>query len=405
MSFQTALSGLNAATTDLDVISNNIANVSTTGFKQSRAEFADLIPASPYSLSNTLSGSGVKVSSVAQQFSQGNIEATGNVLDLAISGQGFFILNENGSQVYSRAGNFSIDRDGYVVNPARQRLQAFAPNSNGGFNTGSLGDLQLQVGENPPVATQNITISSNLPAAAPQPAASPFDPSVPTSYNHTTSLTVYDSLGVPHVASLYFAKTAIPNEWASYTTLDGNTVGGAQTLAYSNSGTLISPASGQLTLPAWTPPSGAAPVTVTLNLASWTQYGSSFSVNTLRQDGNTTGSLVGIAISDEGAVFANFSNGQSEALGQVALANFPNTQGLQKLGDNAWSESYDSGQPLIGQAGTSAFGLVQASALESSNVNQTEQLVEMITAQRNFQANAQMITTHDQITQTVLNIR
>lgn len=405
MSFQTALSGLNAATTDLDVISNNVANVNTTGFKQSRAEFADLVNASPYSLSSTMAGAGVKTSGITQQFSQGNIDATTNVLDMAISGQGFFILNKDGAEVYSRAGNFSIDRDGYVVNPAQQRLQVFAPNSAGGFDAGRMIDMQLNITESAPVATQNITILSNLPADAAVPATTPFDATDSTSYNHTASLTVYDSLGVPHVATMYYVKTATANQWQAYTTVDGNAVGGAQTLQYSTAGALTTPAGGQITLPAWTPPTGAAPLNLTVDLASSTQYGANFSVNTLRQDGNTTGRLTGLSVDAEGAIYANFSNGRSEALGQVALANFSNTQGLQKMGDNAWGETYASGQPLIGQAATSAFGLIQASALEGSNVNQTEQLVDMITAQRNFQANAQMITTQDQIIQTILNIR
>jgi len=405
MSFQNALGGINAATTDLDVISNNVANVNTTGFKKGRAEFADLVTASPYSMSNTVAGSGVKVSAIAQQFSQGSINTTSNSLDLAISGQGFFVLNKNGEQVYSRAGNFSVDSNSYVVNPAGQRLQVFPPNSASGFNTGSMNDLQLQVGNNPPAATQTITVVSNLPATATQPAVTPFDPTNANTYNNNTSLTVYDSLGVSHVATMYFVKTATPNQWDMYSYMDGNAVGGAQSLQYSSSGALTVPASGQIALPAWTPPNGSAPLAATLNLASSTQYSNSFSVNALRQDGNATGSLIGIDVSTLGVVSANFSNGKSQALGQVVMANFTDSQGLKKVGDNAWAQTYDSGQPLIGQPGSSSFGQVQSDALESSNVNQTEELVSMIAAQRNFQANAQVITTQDQVTQTILNIR
>lgn len=405
MTFRTALSGMNAASTDLNVISNNIANANTNGFKRSRAEFADVFPVSPYGLSSIQVGAGTRVSTVAQQFAQGNLEFTDNNLDIAISGQGFFVLSDRGSTVYSRAGNFGVDRNGFVVNPANQRLQVFPPNAAGSFDTGRRVDLRLEVGENAPSPTANVVIGNNLPANAAPPTTAAFDPADATSYNHTTSLTVYDSLGVAHVATLYYVKTANPNEWEVRSYINGDAVGGPTTLQYSDAGALLSPATGQVALPGWTPPTGAADIALTLDLAQSTQYGERFAVSELRQDGYTTGRLVGIEISAEGVAFARFTNGQSTALGQVAMANFSNPQGLQKMGDNAWAETFESGQPLVGQAGTSAFGLLQSGALEASNVDLTEQLVSMITAQRNFQANAQMITTQDQVTQTVLNIR
>lgn len=405
MSFRTALSGLNAASADLNVVSHNIANVNTAGFKKSRAEFADVFSVSPYGLSQVQVGSGVKVATVAQQFSQGNIEFTDNSLDVAISGQGFFTLSDAGSLVYSRAGNFSRDREGYVVNPAGHRLQVFPPGPGGTFDTGRLADLQLSANENPPVATTTMTLATTLPANAAQPATTPFDATDPTSYNHTTSMTIYDSLGVAHVASVYYVKTANPNEWQVYTQIDGTAVGGAQTLQYSDSGALVAPATGQLTLPTYTPTTGAAALDITMDLSGSTQYGERFVVSGLAQNGNTTGRLTGIEISPEGVVFARYTNGQSTPLGQLALTNFSNPQGLQKLGDNAWGETFESGQSIRGHAGSSAFGLVQSGALEASNVDLTEQLVNMITAQRNFQANAQMITTQDQVTQTIINIR
>lgn len=406
MTFRTALSGMNAASIDLNVISHNIANVNTSGFKKSRTEFADVFPVSPFGLSNIQTGAGVRVSSVAQQFAQGNLEFTDNNLDVAISGSGFFVLNDRGSTVYSRAGNFGVDRDGFVVNPAAQRLQVFPPNAAGSFDTGRRVDLRLEVGENPPNATSSVIVGNNLPANAPVPATAPFDSADPTSYNHTTSLTIYDSLGVAHVATLYYVKTANPNEWQVYTNINGDPVGGPDTLQYSDSGALVTPAPPTtIAVPPWTPPTGAAAITLDLDLSQSTQFGERFAVSELRQDGYSTGRLVGIEIAADGVVFARFTNGQSLGLGQVAMANFSNPQGLQKLGDNAWSETSTSGQALIGQAGTSAFGLLQSGALEASNVDLTEQLVSMITAQRNFQANAQMISTQDQVTQTVLNIR
>jgi flagellar hook protein FlgE len=405
MSFRISISGMSAASSDLDVTAHNIANVNTTGFKASRAEFADVFPVSTYGLAQNAIGAGVRLAAVAQQFSQGNIDFTGRVLDMAISGQGFFTLSDKGSLVYSRAGNFGTDRDGYVVNPSGQRLQVFPPNVGGGFNTGSLSDLRLPSGDSPPAATTRVTVETNLPAAASVPTVSPFNPNDPATYNHTTSLTIYDSLGASHTQSVYYVKTANPNEWKLYTYIDGTPVGGANTLQFSNAGVLTSPSPAQITLPAYLPTNGAAPLNITLDLGKSTQFGNAFSLQTLTQDGHTTGRITGIDISPEGVVSARYTNGVAQPLGQIALTNFANPQGLQSLGDNAWAETFNSGQPLRGAAGTSDFGLIQGGGLEASNVDLTEQLVNMITAQRNFQANAQMIQTQDQITQTVINIR
>jgi flagellar hook protein FlgE len=406
MSFRISLSGMNAAQADLNVTSNNIANSNTTGFKQSRAEFADVYPTSAYGLSKNTIGAGVRLQRVAQQFSQGIVENTGKALDLAINGKGFFTLSDGGSFVYSRAGNFGTDKDGYVVNPSGQRLQVYAPSASGtGFDTGRVGDLQLQSGDSAPQATSSVGVAANLPGNASAPVTATFSPTDPTSYNYTTSMTVYDSLGAAHSQSLYFVKTANPNEWQVNTTIDGAAVGTAQTLQYSNMGALTSPSPGRITLPAYTPTTGAAPLAITMDVSGSTQFGNAFSVSALTQDGHTTGRLTGIEVSAEGIVQARYTNGVSTPIGQVVLTNFANPQGLQPLGDNAWAETSESGQPLRGFAGSSEFGNVQGGALESSNVDLTEQLVSMITAQRHFQANAQMITTQDQITQTVINIR
>lgn len=406
MTFRISLSGMNAASADLNVTSHNIANANTTGFKQSRAEFGDVFAVSGTGLSRNAIGAGVRLEKVAQQFAQGNVDFTGKSLDMALSGEGFFTLSGNGAMVYSRAGNFGADRDGFVVNPAGQRLQVFRPNAAGnGFDTGRMGDLQLASGDSPPRATASVEVGTNLPGNAAAPTISPFNANDPTTYNHTTSLTVYDSLGASHTQSLYFIKTANPNEWQVQTQIDGSNVGAAQTLQYSATGALTTPATGLITLPAYTPTTGAAPMTISLSLAKSTQYGNAFGVSALVQDGYATGRLTGIEVSSEGIVNARYTNGVTTPLGQVALTTFANPQGLQPLGDNGWAETSESGQARRGAAGTSEFGLVQGGALEASNVDLTEQLVNMITAQRNFQANAQMISTQDQITQTVINIR
>ncbi|MGY0620373.1 flagellar hook protein FlgE [Lysobacter sp. A378] len=406
MSFRISLSGMNAATSDLNVTSNNIANANTSGFKQSRAEFADVFPVSGYGLSRNAIGSGVKLAQVAQQFDQGNIEFSGKALDLAISGEGFFTLSDNGANVYSRAGNFGADSEGYVVNPSGNRLQVFLPNASGtGFDTGRMGDLQLAVGDAPPQATGKVDIGTNLPADAKVPAINPFDANDPTTYNHTTSLTVYDSLGAAHTQSLHFVKTANANQWQVHTSIDGTTTGAPTTLQYSDTGVLQTPNPGTFPMPAFDPGNGAAPMALTLDLGGSTQYGNKFGVSSLAQDGYATGRLTGIEVSAEGVVNARYTNGVSTPLGQVALTNFANPQGLQSLGNNGWAETAESGDARLGSAGSSELGLVQGGALEASNVDLTAQLVNMITAQRNFQANAQMISTQDQITQTVINIR
>lgn len=400
MPFRIALSGLNAASTDLSVTANNVANVSTVGFKDSRALFADVFSQGAQGI-----GNGVRVASVNQQFEQGGIDFTDNPLDLAISGQGFFTLSDSGALVYSRAGAFGVDRDGYVVNSKNQRLQIYPATGNGTFNTGALSDLRLVTTDSAPQATANVNLTVNLPAAAAPPTVAPFDPNDPLTYTQSTSMTVYDSLGTSHTATYYFVKGAVPNNWDVYTYIDGNAVGGATALTYSSAGLLATPAGGNITLPAYDPANGAALMNITVDLGDSTQFGNPFGVNALTQDGFPAGRLSSIDIDAEGVVFARYTSGRSTQLGKVVLSNFPNPQGLRQLGDTNWGESFASGQAIRGEAGSASFGLLQAGALEASNVDLTKELVNMITAQRNFQANAQMISTADSVMQTIINIR
>ncbi len=405
MPFTIALSGLNAASADLGVTANNIANVNTNGFKKSRTQFAEVFAVGTQSISSAASGSGVKLASIAQQFTQGNIDFTDNALDLAIGGEGFFVLNDNGARSYSRAGAFGVDNQGFVVNPQGARLQAYPFAGAGLFNTGTPVDLQLTTGANPPSATTRASFGINLPANAPVPVNPVFDATDPSSFNHTTSVTVYDSLGAAHTATVYFIKDAAANTWNTEVEIDGTAVGGSTPIVFNPDGTLNTPAGGLMPLNPFTPGTGAADINISLDFATATQFGDAFGVNSLSQDGFTTGRLTGVSVDAEGIVFARFTNGQSTSLGKLALANFVNPQGLQQLGDTTWAESFQSGSALLGEAGTASFGNVQSGALEASNVDLTAQLVQMITAQRNFQANAQMISTADTITQTVINIR
>lgn len=406
MSFSIALSGLNASSADLDAISNNIANVSTTGFKESRTEFSDIFSSASLGAVSTGIGSGVNVSKVDQQFSQGNISLTSNGLDLAINGQGFFRLSDNGSIVYSRAGSFSADANGYLVNAASQRLTAYLADNSGNV-TGALGDLQLNTANIAPQATSNVDVGVNLPATATPPATA-FNVNDPTTYNNSTSMTVYDSEGSSHLATLYFVNTGA-NTWGTHLFIDGTeaTPSASGDLTFDSNGTLTSPTGGQVSYNAL-PISNASDLSLTLDYGATTpttQFGDSFAVNALGQDGYASGQLSGVDIGSTGLIQARYTNGQSKTLGQVALANFPNPQGLRQLGDSSWSESSDSGAALIGQPGTASLGQIQSGALEGSNVDLTEQLVNMITAQRDFQANSEMIKTEDAITQTIINIR
>jgi flagellar hook protein FlgE len=405
MAFGIALSGLRSATVDLDVTGNNVANSNTTGFKASRAQFADLYAISNLGTVRDAVGLGVKTNNIAQQFNQGNISVTGNNLDLAINGQGFFVLEDiNGAQLYSRAGAFGVSKEGFVVNSSEQKLIGFQADNNA--VTGTHGPIQLTRANIRPKATSEIDVGVNLNAGASAPSVA-FDPDNSDSYNYSTSVPIYDSLGKEHLATLYFVKQGAQT-WDTYLRVDNDD---AQTLS---SQTLEFDSSGQLTTPmpltgspfgSFIPSNGAAALAMDFDFTSTTQFGTDFSVNSLAQDGFSTGRLSSIDIDEKGILFARFTNGQSLPQGQVALANFNNPQGLQPLGNNAWAETPPSGVPLIGAPGSSDLGLVQSGALEESNVDLPEQLINMIIAQRNFQANAQMIQAQDEITQTIINIR
>ncbi len=406
MGFNVSLSGINAANADLNVTANNIANVNTTGFKESRAEFADMFNSTSYGLARNAVGAGVRQSNVAQQFAQGNIDQTGRSLDLAVEGEGFFTLSMNGSRVYSRAGNFQTDNNGYVINPQGARLQVFAPNADGTRFDGALTDLQLLTTDSPPQQTSRVNSTFTLPANAAAPTVTPLDPANANSYNHSTGgVTVYDSLGVSHTQTSYFVKTANANEWEVHNYVDGQAAGAPTLLQFSNSGALTSPANGTIALDPFTPSTGAGVLNMTLDVTGSTQYGEKFALRDTRQDGYASGKLTEISIANDGVVYARYSNGDDQALGQVALTNFNNPQGLQNLGNNVWSETNASGSPRTGAPDSSDLGQIQSGSLEASTVDLTEQLVNMIVAQRNFQANAQMVSTQDQITQTIINIR
>jgi flagellar hook protein FlgE len=402
--FNIALSGLTAASSALDITSNNIANADTTGFKNSQAEFGDVFSSSAVNLNTSASGEGVQLISAAQQFTQGDITDTSSPLDMAISGNGFFTLDSPSGFVYTRNGEFQEDQNGNVVTATGQFLQVYPPLANGGFNTGALQNLNLNTAQSAPNATTTGDVTLNLPSNATVPTAAPFNPTNPDTYSQSTSTTVYDSLGNSYPATFYFSQTATPGLWDVDMTVNGTQVGGTQTLTYSSSGVLTAPANGNLAFGGYTPTDGAAAMNMSFNFSNTTQYGTQFGVSAITQNGYTTGQLSTVSVSTTGVVSAVYTNGRSTDLGQLAIANFPNPQGLQQLTDTNWAQTFSSGTVVQGTAGAAGFGTVSSSALESSNVDLTTELVNMITEQRAFQANAQVITTADQMSQTVIGI-
>jgi flagellar hook protein FlgE len=406
MSFEQALSGLNAASQNLDVIGNNVANASTVGYKDATAQFADVFAASMASGSGTQIGIGTTVTAVSPQFTQGNITTTGNPMDVAINGQGFFRMNSGGVVTFSRDGEFSLNANGYIVDSSGAQLTGYPASANGTISPSTPVPIQLSLANIAPQATANASLSVNLNSGSTVPAAA-FNINDPTTYNSSTAMTVYDSLGNSHTLSTYFVTTG-PNTWSVYAAADGailNTGNPIGTLNFGTSGTMAN----DVTMNPSIPLTNGATSPMTFNLlfpaASTSQYGASFAVSNNTQDGYTTGQLSGFAINSDGTVQGRYTNGQTRNQGQIALANFINPQGLVALSGNQWAQSVSSGQPLIGAPSTGSNGALQAGALESSNVDITTELVNMITAQRVYQANAETIKTEDQVQQTLMNLR
>lgn len=399
MALSTALSGINAAQADLNVIANNIANANTTGFKGSRAQFADIFAVTGVNLNSTATGSGVRLDSVAQQFAQGDVAVTNNSLDMAISGNGFFAVNDGSGVQYTRAGDFRKDSNNNVVTPGGAFLQIYPPNGAGGFDTSTLNPLQLTAAQSNATATVKVSMTSNLPANAAVPA-NPFSPTDATSYNAATPVTVYDSQGGSHQGTVYYAKTAT-NSWNASLYVDGVSAG-TQPLTFDVNGNLATPAGGSMAFSPVNLGNGSAPLALSVNVSNTTQFGTNYSPGAVTQDGHAAGTFTSIDVDSKGVVTANYSNNQSAQLGQIAMANFPNLQGLRQLGDSSWASSGDSGVPIMGTAGVGQFGSIQSGALESSNTaDTTSQLVHMIQAQRDYQANAQVLSTDSTLASTL----
>ena len=420
MSFQQGLSGLNASSKNLEVISNNIANANTFGAKTSRAEFSAVYAAALNGAGTNLVGIGTALQSVAQQFTQGNVSTTENPLDLAINGAGFFQITDGNSPItYTRNGQFKVNRDGYIVNNSQERLMGYSADGNGVIQPGQLAPLRLPTDGIDPNTSTRIELEVNLDsrvATTLPPAAPMIDFADAGSYNNATSLTVYDMKGQEVAMSFYFQKAA-NNQWNVYATANGTSVAGTNvaptpitTINFqtNGSGPITPNAPVSINVPASTNAAGAQTEAIPgllFDLSGATQYGAAYGVTDMRQDGYGAGQLSTISIEPDGVIMARYSNGQSKPSGQIELANFRNPQGLQPLGDNAWARNYASGDPVYGVPGDGNLGVLQSGALEESNVDLTGELVNMITAQRVYQANAQTIKTQDQVLQTLVNLR
>ncbi|MBZ8140147.1 flagellar hook protein FlgE [Rubrivivax gelatinosus] len=432
MSFQQGLSGLNATSKSLDIIGNNIANANTYGSKVSRAEFSDMYATALNGAGVNNIGIGVNVAAVSQQFTQGNITTTGNAMDLAINGAGFFQVTDGvNPTMYSRNGQFKVDREGYIVNNEKLKLMGYPADGNGTIQPGLAQALKLPTAGIAPSATSKMELEFGLKSdsAVTAPAASvtpQIDFTDKSTYNNATSVTVYDSKGQDVALSYYFQK-ASNNTWNVFVTANGQPINTDasgkpvkwQTLEFdNNTGKLSSPSPANAldltisnTLIITDPKTGAetsrivVPLTTTVDMSGATQYDQPFGVTNLSQNGYAAGQLTSIAVEADGIVLARYSNGQSKPAGQIELANFRNPQGLQPLGGNVWASTYASGDPVVGVPSEGNMGVLQAGALEESNIDLTGELVNMITAQRIYQANAQTIKTQDQVMQTLVNMR
>lgn len=433
MSFQQAISGLNAASRNLEVVGNNIANANTVGAKVARAEFADVYANASLHQDGVATGMGVRVAAVTQQFTQGGIRTTENPLDVAINGRGFFAVTSPGSAdaAYTRNGQFQLDNQGYVVTNQGMRLQGYAVDAASGMASGVVGDIRLPAQGVGPHVTSEGALTLNLDARTTAPAASApaFSPDEPRSYAWSTSMSVFDQQGNEQPLSLYFRHTDTDNQWDVYAAANGVALPAgdpqpaAGRLVFKPDGTLDATASGTLaggtltagdlkldipfaaaTLPV--PPStSTTSAPVTLSFTGSTQFGTAFGITQATQDGYAAGNLTGFGLDANGMVQARYSNGKTLPAAQIALADFRNEQGLIPVGGNMWRGSRASGEPVVGAPGSGNLGQVQGGALEESNIDLTQQLVDMITAQRAYQANAQTIKTEDQVMSTLVNLR
>ncbi len=430
-----SLSGLSAAQLDLNTTSNNIANANTFGFKESRAEFGDVYSSSLFTNAKTTPGGGAQANKVAQQFHEGSSIYTNNPMDLRISGTGFFAVSKERlipqQNELTRNGAFHLNKDNYMVTANDEFLLGYQVNP----DTGDVLSYEPQPLNIPaefgkPKQTANVEVGVNLPANGELKDPALFDYNDPETYNRSTSSTVYDSMGQSYKMTTYYLKDQTqPNTWQTYYTMTDkegekplNITGGdastptghvGHTMRFNNDGTLASLNNGQ---PIVSDPlgSGAAPInlngadvnqTISFGLDAATQFAAPFELTKFDEDGATTGFLTKIDFDENGSVLGTYSNGENITLGRVALVRVPNEQGLDKKGGTQWDSTQFSGSKIWGESNKGSFGTLNNGVLEQSNIDMTQELVDLISAQRNFQANSRALEVHNQLQQNILQIR
>jgi len=423
MAFDQGLSGLSAASTELNVIGNNIANSSTVGFKSSSVQFADVYATSLGGGGSEPVGIGVSASAIAQQFNQGTITTDNNPLDIAINGEGFYQLSNNGTTSYTRTGQFHVDANGQIVTANGANLQGYNASANGVLNTGVTTNLVINTANLPPKITSTVSTGLNLDSSSAVLPAAGFSSTNPATFNYSTSVTVYDSLGNSHALQTYYVNqgpVAGEDQWNVYATMDGTPIGYTPPAAPVAVGKFSFTSAGALdpltTTPITNPPFSVAlsipltngatsPQALSISYTGTTQYGTTSGVNAQAQNGYASGQLTQFSAGATGIITGTYSNGQTQTLGQIVMDNFVNPGGLASAGNNSWYSTSASGAPLLGTPGSGSMGTLQSSAVENSTTDLTQELVTMITAQQDYQANAQTIKTQDQITQTLVTLR
>lgn len=401
MSYNIALSGLQATTQDLNTISNNIANQSTVGFRGGRSEFAAIY--------NGGQPGGVGVLSTTQNFALGgNLSYTGRELDMGLQGDGFFVLSgQDGSTSYARAGNFIQDAEGYIVDPAGNRLQGYSVSADGFLQSGNLTDMRVQTSALPAKATTSVGLVSNFDVRVDtiDPAATPFDPNDASSYHSSNTVSVFDSLGNEHALTQYYIKTA-DNTWDVQFQMDGNDVtpAGGYQLTFDTNGQLTSAPSIDLSITDAAIVGGASALNFAVNYDDSTQYATDYNNSSLSQNGYTSGELNGVRLDENGQLYGTYTNGQDQLQGQIVLADFTNPNGLEPISNNAWTAGSAAGQPILGTPSTGTLGSLRGGYLEGSNVDATAEMVNLMTAQRNYQSNAKVLDTNSTMQQALLNV-
>ncbi|MCW8330695.1 flagellar hook-basal body complex protein [Photobacterium sp. SDRW27] len=400
MSINIGMSGLKSTTEQMNTISHNIANVGTIGYKSSRTEFQDIY--APEFGGGQMNG--VEVAATRQSFTGGTTTPTGRNSDLAINGEGFFMVQSNGQQMFTRNGVMNLDAEGYLVTADGYRLQGYDATDTGQIQNGTMKDLTVETGDMPAKTSTKVDLGLNLDAnsSAIDPVAKPFDKEDPTTFTSSATTTVFDSIGGEHEVTQYFVKTG-DNQWKVHYMLDDATAptksvdvafdaAGKLAAIDGNSNANSVDLNLQLT-------NGANDLNLAFNISEVSQYGSEFSINKNAQDGYAPGKLAGWYFETDGTVYARYSNGQTKAQGQIVLARFPNQEGLQQAGGTRWTQSFASGAPLTGVAGTGQLGALRTGMYEGSNVDLTSEMVGLMSAQSNYQANAKTIQTAQEMTQ------